>query len=160
MDPMRFHRSALAPLLAALTLLAGCGAPFEAATPPGFVDLSDRYEDDEYRATTADGLVLGARAFENDPVAELGFVVQATKNRMRELGGYALIGERDVKARNGLPGKQLEFGHDQDATPHLYVLTVFVDEDNVYVLEAGGTKEQVNAGRAQIDWSVANFLPG
>lgn len=142
-----------------LVAATGCGAPFEAATPPGFVDLSDRYEDDEYRATTADGLVLGTRAFENDPPAELSFAVQATKNRMRELGGYSLIGERDVKARNGLPGKQLEFGHDEESTPHLYLLTLFVTEDYLFVLEAGGTKAQVDAGRAQIDWSVQNFLP-
>jgi hypothetical protein len=153
-------RTSIALGLSGLFLWAGCGAPFEAATPPGFVDLSDRYDDDEYRATTADGLVIGARAFENDPPAELAFAVQATKNRMRELGGYALIGERDVKARNGLPGKQLDFGHDQESTPHLYVLTLFVDDDHIYILEAGGTKEQVLAARAQIDWAVQSFLPG
>lgn len=152
-------RTAIAFGFSSFIALTGCGAPFEAATPPGFVDLSDRYEDDEYRATTADGLVLGVRAYENDPPAELGFAVQATKNRMRELGGYALIGERDVKARNGLAGKQLDFGHDQQSTPHLYVLTLFVDDDYIYVLEAGGTKEQVLAARAQIDWSVQSFLP-
>lgn len=159
-------RSATRPLslVAVAALLAfaalGCGRPFTPATPPGFVDLGDdRYPDDEYRATTAEGLVLGIRAQENEPEGDLGFWAKVIENRMREAGGYALLEKRDVKCRSGLPGKQLRFGHDEGRTPHLYYLTVFVDEDHVYLLEAGGTKDQVVRHHEQIDWSVRNFLP-
>jgi hypothetical protein len=158
-------RSAMRPLLFALSAVLacaalGCGRPFTAATPPGFVDLGDdRYPDDEYRATTAEGVVLGVRAFENEPKGDIGFWSKVIENRMRENGGYALLEKRDVKSRNGLPGKQLRFGHDEGRTPHLYYLSVFVDDDHVYLLEAGGTKEQVERQKEQIDWSVRNFLP-
>lgn len=141
-------------------LAAGCGRPFAPATPPGFVDLGEeRYDEDEYRATTADGLVLGIRAFENDPEAELPFLVRALENRMRAGGGYALLEKKEVRGRTGLVGSQLTFGHDQNDQPHLYVVTLFVTPDYVFLLEAGGTKEQMEAAKEQVDWSIANFVP-
>lgn len=148
-------------LVSALALAAfssGC-RPFAPATPPGFVDLSDNYEDHEYRSTTADGMVLGVRAYENKPKGELPFWVRATENRVRDTSGYALLETRDVKARNGAAGKQLRFGHDESTVPHLYYVTLFVDDDHVFVLEAGGTKELVEKHEEQINWSISNFLP-
>ncbi|MCK6592939.1 MAG: serine/threonine protein kinase, partial [Polyangiaceae bacterium] len=58
-------------------LLAGCGRPFVPATPPGFVELEDLYEENEYRAATADGVVLGIRVLENEPKGETAFWVRA-----------------------------------------------------------------------------------
>jgi hypothetical protein len=146
-------------LAACAALALGCGRSFVAATPPGFVDLGDRYGADEYRATTAEGLVLGARAYENDPEGDLAFWAQVIENRMRESSGYALLGKEDVKARDALPGKVMRFGHDEGKTPHLYQLAVFVDDDHVFLLEAGGTKAEMERHKKMIDWSVRNFLP-
>ena len=81
-------------LALALLALAGCGRPFTPATPPGFVDLGDNYPDGEYRATTADGAVIGVRAYDNEPRGELAFWTRALENRMRESGGYALLEKR------------------------------------------------------------------
>ncbi|MGK4007093.1 serine/threonine protein kinase [Sorangium sp. So ce1036] len=149
-------------LLASLTgaaALLGCGRPFTPATPPGFVDLGDRYGENEYRATTAEGLVLAIRAFENDPEGDLAFWSRVVEKRLREGGGYALLGKSDVKSRNGLPGVQLRFGHDEGKEAHLYYLTVFVDDDHVFLHEAGGKKDLVERHQQQIDWSIRNFLP-
>jgi hypothetical protein len=155
------HTRVFAAFATLLILVAGlgCGRAFEPATPPGFVDLGDRYGDDEYRATTADGLVLGVRAFENDPPAERPFLVRAIENRMRESGGYALVDKAEVRARNGLEGTQLTFGHDEEERPHLYLVAVFVTEDEVFLVEAGGDKDQFERSRSQIDWAIRNFLP-
>lgn len=141
-----------------LSALAGC-RPFKAATPPGFVDLSDSYPANEYRATTADGMVLGVRAFENNPKGELAFWVRVIENRMRDTSGYALLDTREAKDRAGNTGKTLRFGHDESGVPHLYYLTVFVEEKRVFLLEAGGTKDLVEKHEEQIAWSIANFLP-
>ena len=64
-------------VLLSLLALAGCGRSFVPATPPGFVDLGESYPDGEYRATTADGAVIGIRAFDNDPKGELAFCTMA-----------------------------------------------------------------------------------
>lgn len=145
-------------LFCAALALAACGHPFEATTPPSFVELPDNeYDNYDYRATTADGLVLAVRAIEHDPKGDMAFWVKAIKNRMRDRGGYALIEEKDVKSADGMPGHQLRFGHDEAKHPHLYYLTVFVSEDWLYILETGGTKELVTAQAADIDAAVASF---
>jgi hypothetical protein len=137
---------------------AGCGRPFVPATPPGFVELENLYEDNEYRAATADGVVLGIRVIDNDPKGETAFWVRAIENRMREVGGYALLEKRPVKDRTGLDGTQLRFGLDLGKTPHLYWLSIFVTEDRIFLLEAGGTKDEMTRLSPQLEWSVRNFL--
>lgn len=161
---MRPRRARATGRWAAIALIligaAGCGGrSFVAATPPGFLDLEDRYGDDEYRATTADGVILGVRAFENKPKGELTFWARSIENRMRDVGGYALLDTREVQARDGLKGTQLRFGHDEAKSPHLYVVSIFANDERIFLLEAGGPKDQMQKLMPQIEWSVRNFLP-
>lgn len=144
-------------LAASLVAFASC-RPFVPATPPGFVELEDRYSWNEYRATTADGVVIGIRAFDNEPKGELAFWVRAIENRMRDAGGYALLEKKDVKNRGGLTGTELRFGHDEGDEPYLYRVSIFVDEKRVYLVEAGGSKAQMERQVEQIDWAIKNFL--
>lgn len=139
--------------------LAGACAPFTANTPAGFVELPDQAPQYDYRATTADGVVLAARAFDNDVHGDEKFWAQALENRLRAFGGYALLESRPVTARGGLSGRQLRFGHDQAQKPHLYTLTVFVTKDHVYVLEAGGPKALMDRDAAKVDAFAAGFQP-
>jgi len=146
----------LLPLCAAL---AGCGHPFVPATPAGFVDLGDRYPQGEYRATTADGVVIGVRAFDNDPKGELSFWSRALERRMREMGGYALLKTESVAALGGLKGVEMRLGHDEGRTPYLYIVALFVSDKKVYVVEAGGTKEEVTKQETQIKWAIEHLAP-
>jgi hypothetical protein len=148
-------------ILLALVLAAasGCGRSFVPATPQGFVDLGDAYPDGEYRATTADGAVIGIRAFDNDPKGELAFWARALENRMRETGGYALLEKRAVVSRGGLAGTELDFGHDEGRTPHLYRIALFVTDKKIFVIEAGGAKPEMERQAPQIDWAIKGFLP-
>ncbi len=152
----------LRPLLGILPLvaaLAGCGRPFIPATPPGFVDMGTRYGDSEYRAATADGVVIGVRAFDNDPKGELPFWARTLELRMHDAGGYALLDKRDVTARGGLLGVVMRFGHDEAKTPYLYTVALFVTDKKIYLVEAGGTKAEVTKQEAQIDWAIKNLAP-
>jgi hypothetical protein len=148
-------------LLAGLAGLAGsgCGRSFVPATPSGFVDMGDRYPEGEYRATTADGVVIGIRAWDNDPKGELSFWARVLERRMHETGGYALLDKRDVSARGGLTGVALRFGHDEGKTPYLYTLALFVTDKKIYVFEAGGTKAEMTRQDPQIEWALRNFAP-
>ena len=145
-------------LLAAIAAL-GCGRSFVPATPPGFVDLGENYPDGEYRATTADGAVIGIRVFDNDPKGELSFWSRALENRMRETGGYALLEKKAVTSRGGLAGTELNFGHDEGRTPHLYRIALFVTDKKIFVIEAGGEKPEMERQASQIDWAIKGFLP-
>jgi hypothetical protein len=144
-------------ILAALALLAGCGHPFAAATPKDFVDLGEKYRDGEYRATTADGVVIGVRAYDNDPKGELSFWSRALERRMRDTAGYAMLDKRDVKSRDGMTGVEMRFGHDEGKEPYLYDIVLYVTDKKIFVIEAGGTKVEMTRQEAQIEWAVRNF---
>ncbi len=141
--------------LAAALLSSACST-FQAATPPGFVELEESAPYD-YRATTADGVVLAVRSIEHEPKGELGFWVTAVERQVREQKGYALLETRDVKNAQGLAGKQLRFGHDEGKQPHLYYVTLFVTDARLYLLEAGGKKELMTRRTDQLDWAVQHF---
>jgi hypothetical protein len=142
--------------LIVLPLAAACGPSFKAATPPGFVELEDQHAYD-YRATTADGLVISVREIDHEPKGEMDFWRRAIENHMRQRGGYALLGSRDVKNADGLDGKQLRFGHDEQSAPHLYYVTIFVTDKKILLLEAGGTKALMEQHAEQLDWAIKNF---
>ncbi len=140
-----------------LSLLAfGCGNSFQAATPAGFVELEDQ-ELHDYRATNADGLVIAVREIEHEPEGSAEFWARAIENQLRDRGGYALISSSDVKTKTGHPGKRMRFGHDESGTPHIYVVTLFVTQSTLYIMEVGGTKELVERHKEQIDWASDNF---
>jgi hypothetical protein len=147
--------------LTALVALSACGRPYEVATPEGFVDLGDRYEhgDDEYRASTADGVVLGVRSWDNDPKVDLALASRALENRVRQGQGYALLEKKEVAARDGTKGSWMRFGHDESGAPHLYEVALFVTDDHVHVFEAGGKKDLMERAAASIAWAIAHFDP-
>lgn len=143
----------------------GCGRPYGALTPNGFVELTDggrTYDDDahEYRASSADGVVLGVRAWKNEPKVDLDLAVRALENRIRYGEGYALLAKNKVVAGDGkTAGMRLDFGHDESDNPHLYSVAVFVTNDYVYLVEAGGKKPLVEHAKASIEWFMKNFKP-
>ena len=150
---MKTHVAMLA-LLGAV----GCGPSFEAKTPAGFVELDDDASTYDYRSTSADGVVMAVRELDHDPKGEPEFWVKAIKNRMRERGGYALIDEKPVQSADGVKGTQLRFGHDEDSgKPHYYYVTLFVTDDALFLLEAGGTKDLMTANSKKIDQAVREF---
>jgi hypothetical protein len=148
-------------LLLALSLaaLAGCGRSFVPFTPPSFVDLGDHYPRGEYRAASADKVVLGVRAFDNDPKGNLTFWSRALERRLREMGGYALIDKRDVSAQGGLTGIVMRFGHDEGKTPFLYTVALFVSATKIYVVEAGGEKDEYVKVEPQILEAITRLAP-
>jgi len=147
-------------LLAALALASlattGCGRPFKVETAPGFVELENQSDssDYRYRATTPEGVTFGVRVIEDEERGDLKFWQQALTLQLRDVTGYALIDVSDVKALDGTPGKLLRFGHDEDAKPYLYQVAFYQAQNRLFLVEAGGTKEQVDRQRSQIDWML------
>lgn len=144
-------------VLVALSTSA-CGLGFKATAPAGFVKLDSEYTDYDFRATNADGLVMGVRELEHDPKGEAAFWLKAIKNKMRTQAGYALLGEEAVTTSSGLKGTQLRFGHDQDGNnPHLYFITLIVTPKKLFLLEAGGTKKLMTENKAKVNAAIQAF---
>ena len=141
----------------ALALLAsGCGHAFTMDRPDNFVVID---EDTAYaeRMTNANRVVIGIQEIDNDEEGSLSFWTDAIRNKVRVLQGYALVSETEVRARSGQRGKQLRFGRDEGSIPHLYWVTIFVTEDHIFVIEAGGRREHFERVQAQVERAIQRF---
>jgi hypothetical protein len=141
----------------ALTAAFELGAcqPFAIKTPPAMIELEQK-GDYAYRAMTPDGVVLGVRVVDNGK-ADAAFWTQAVVLHMKELSAYALLTTADVTSADGSPGKELRFGHDESGKPYAYVVRIFVKGRWLFVVEAGGTKEEMERGRATLDWAMSSL---
>jgi len=137
----------------------GCGKPFQVYTPPGFIELENQAPTYEYRATTPEGVVVGIQVvdLEGDNSGNLDFWTRALTLQMRDVSGYALLETVDVKSRDGTPGKQLRFGHDEDSKPFVYRLTVYVKDKRLFLFESGGTKGNFERYEKSVDWIGQNL---
>lgn len=150
-------RPAVLVLAGALALgAAACGRSYSVAAAPGFVKLDKEQGPYDWRAVAPDGVAVAMRVVPLDDRADLAFWVHAVTLRMRETEGYALVAEHDVTSRDGTAGKELVFGHDESGKPFLYRVRVFLGKKDLYVVEAGGTKEQMDRYGASVDWMLAS----
>ena len=139
---------------------SGCGAGFHVEAPRDFVSLDDASTHARgyaMRATSADGVVMGVRALDNDRHGSTEFWVEAIRNQVRRDQGYALTSEADVTAATGEAGHQMRFGHDDGGHPYVYWVTVYVTTDRIFVVEAGGRRDRFEAATAQLESALTTF---
>jgi hypothetical protein len=127
-------------------------------TPNGFVELErqDSHHYD-YRAVHPDGIVSSVRVIRNRPKGDLAFWTRAVENQLREVKGYRLIEQTTVKNRENLTGNLLKFGHDEGKQPHLYRVALFLHDDDLFILEQGGTKELIAAHEGELSQILQGF---
>jgi hypothetical protein len=148
-----------AALLVAATLAIGaaaCGRTYDVATAPGFVKIDQASAPYDWRAVAPDGVAVALRVLPAEDGADLAFWTHAVSLRMREADGYALVGTQAVRSRDGKEGKELVFGHDEAGKPFVYRVRLFLSGKRLFVVEAGGTKEQMDRYAASIDWMMAS----
>lgn len=150
---MRRAAIALAALLAVAA--TACGPSYDLRAAPGFVKIEGAQPPYDWRAVAPDGVAVAVRVVPLEDRADLDFWTHAVTLRMRETAGYALVEQRDVTSRDGTAGKELVFGHDESGKPFVYRVRVFLAKKRLYVVEAGGTKEQMDRYEASVDWMLA-----
>jgi hypothetical protein len=147
-------------LVLASLAFVGCGNHFAITAHPNFATLQEVDRNGfQMRATTADGVVIGVREIENETHANQAFWVRAIRNRVERTNGYALVSESEVRTTHGEAGLQLRFGRDYNNTTYDYWLTLFVTNDRIFIIEAGGVRTRFEAERANVEASIASFHP-
>jgi hypothetical protein len=150
-------RLLLAAALAFLAAGAGC-KPVIARPAAGFVEIADDANYD-FRAVAPEGVAVAARAVklgDRDPM-DVAFWERSVGLRMRELDGYALLGAKDVAGADGVHGREMTFGHDEDNKPYVYRVRVFVVGKKLLVVEAGGSREQMDRMAGAVDQMLAQI---
>ena len=143
-----------------LAAIAGCGAGFSMTVPDTFVELEPELQEvDGYvlRATTTDGAVIGVTALEHKVQGNLGFWSDAISRQLTEGGGYELLDTSDVTAATNQPGRRMDFGRDAGRQTYHFVVVVYVTDDHIWLVEAGGDESTYAAREPQIAEAIASF---
>jgi hypothetical protein len=145
-------------VFAAVAALAStaCGRPFDVKTAPGFVELENQEPQYDYRSVSPEGVVMGVRVVPLKDRGDLSFWERAVVLRMRQLNGYALLNATDATSKDGTKGRELTFGHDEDGKPHLYRVRLFLAQGRLFVVETGGSKDQMERYKPSVDWMLAS----
>lgn len=157
----RFDSCRLAVLLAAVTLVLGsvsCTRGFTINTPGGFAELEDQ-DDFAYRATSAEGVVIAVRREDNRPYGDLGFWSGAVDSHLRRQG-YVARHVADVKSADGVAGRQVRYGRSQGGRDHAFWATVFVTDDLVIIVEAGGDQSYFEQREQELGAAIASLRIG
>jgi hypothetical protein len=121
------------------------------------VELEDQSPPYEYRAIAPEGVVFAIRVVDTHDRGDLDFWTRATLLRMRQLNGYALLGTGDVKSHDGMPGRELRFGHDENGKPYLYSVRLYVAHGRLFIVETGGHRPVVERYQSSLDWMQASL---
>lgn len=157
MTARSLRRLALAPL--AMLALGGSGCQPLIQTPPQFLELEQTDREYDYRATSADGVVLAVRVleFEEKRGGGLDFWVDAVKLQLARTGEYASLGERKVQTQDGVAGIQLRFGRDEHKRPYQYWITLLIAADELVVIEAGGPEAKLTKYEPRIAAAIESL---
>jgi hypothetical protein len=131
-------------LVLSLTGLTGCAPSYTFPLPERFVVLEDDGSTTTgyvQRATTPDGVVVGLRALEHRVEGTLAFWSEAVVRQLRDHRGYAVLGEEEIQAATGQPGRLVRLGRDLDGHAYRYTIAVFVTDDHIWIADAGGREE-------------------
>ena len=137
--------------LAVLLSVTGCTSWLD--TPSGFAELDGASYD--YRAANADGVVLAVREIDNDPEADLEFWAGAIDAKLRQQ--YTAESVEPVRTRAGMEGLQVRYVTTRNGRTHRYWTTLFVTEDDVYLIEAAGDAELFDAHADEVERAIASF---
>jgi hypothetical protein len=132
--------------------VAACHPSAGLAAPDGFAELGGEKSYD-WRAASAQGVVLAVRTEKNEPRANVDFWTDAIDVRLRR-AGYDATARKDVTSAAGLAGKQLRYSRVEDRRTYRYWLTLFVAGDRVYLVEAGGDKDSFDPAEKTVERAV------
>jgi hypothetical protein len=152
----RFFPSLACALL--LPVMAACRKTPDIAAAPGFVTVARGPHDPyDWRAIAPDGVAVALRVVPLGQAGDLAVWAHMVTLRLREIDGYALLATKDVRLFDGSPGTELVFGHDESGKTFVYRVRLVLAGGQLYLLEAGGAKEQMDRYTASVDWMLRSL---
>lgn len=143
-------------LLSTLLLLGALTSCRVMDTPTGYVSI-DAMDPDVFHAVSPSGNTLRVRVHENPEEGTLQFWQEAIQRTLTEERGYTVIASVPVSTAAGLGGIETTYAPNAEKPEYLYVIDLFIDDDRVIVVEAGGEFETFSAELDAIRASVRSL---
>ena len=141
-------------LLSPVTVAEG-GMPFDAVLPPGFVQAGFG------RAVSAENCVLQFRQVPNavtrrhwygNEYAPIDFYLPMIRQALTALGNDKITEQKRVF--DGIEGRQFTVELTLGGVPYIYTVMIFVDDDDVNLIEGWGRKEQFHQILPETAWET------
>jgi hypothetical protein len=132
---------------------AACSRPYAMDRPHAFREYTESHD---LRLITADGIMLKVRKTDNYPKATLGFWADAMNTHLQEQG-YAAKSKQCFKTASGLDGCTLDFLVPHGAQDWVLSETLFVVDDDIYLVEVAGPYDRYAKIERQLAQSYKTF---
>jgi hypothetical protein len=113
-------------------------------------------ESHDLKLITPDGVMLKVRTTDNYPKAALAFWVDAMSAHLQEQG-YAAKSKTCFKTDSGLDGCTLDFLVPHGVEDWVLSETVFVDDDDIYLVEVAGPFDRYAKVERELSQSYRTF---
>jgi hypothetical protein len=120
-----------------LLALAACSRPYQIEAPRDFVVL-DRADD--FKAISADGVRLLARAIPNNPRGDLNLWSKTILLQL-ENQGYTVDKQEHIRAASGQPGQLIASHYLIRNVKYAYWTAVFVRDEKILLIESAAPAE-------------------
>lgn len=143
-------------ILLSLILMA-CGK-VELNTPSGFAHYSD--ESDYFKVISPDGITIKAYEAESDAgdAKNVDLALWTKESQLTlQSKGYQKISSENILSQKGLKGIYTEYKTFYNGENYSYGLTLFIDGDDLYVVESGGKKTDYEKRKGQIMTCIKSF---
>ena len=143
------------PPACALFVLAVCGPTGQLKGPDAFA----RYEDAKphFKAISADGIRMQTRRVDNRPSGNVELWLDSVRVHLKH-EGYRIVEEGEVAVRDGgRSGRRLTALYRFAEQDYVYMVTLFVRGDYVFLVEAAGPYALFTARKQDIEASLSTF---
>ena len=153
---MLFHGKYIITIILSFLIILGCetGKNYRVKSPDDFAEFTK--EKSHFKAISADGVRLRVYSIDNDPYGDMKMWKGAISNYLKGTG-YQINSQKEVVASNNLKGDYTEYLYRYNGENYIYSVTLFVDRDNIYIIEAGGIESYYKKRRNSIKKLISEF---
>jgi hypothetical protein len=143
-------------ILLSLIVVSGCetGRNYKTKVPVGFAEYTK--EKSSFKVISSEGVRVRIYSIDNRPYGDMNMWKGAVSHYLKGRG-YRVGSQREIVALNNLRGHYTEYLYRYNGEDYIYALTLFVDRDTIYVIEAGGIDSYYKKRRNAIEKIISDF---
>jgi hypothetical protein len=131
-------------LTALLTI--GCST-FKAQKPSGFAEY--QMKGDTYKAISSKGVLFKIKSIKNEPYGSKEMWQESVSHYFKTYG-YQKKNSKNITTDKNIKGLYTEYLYRYNGENYIYSITIFVNKDNIFIIETSGIDNFYNNKRKDI----------
>lgn len=132
-------------------------AQYSLSTPDGFAKFHK--EEQIMKFVSSDGVRIKAHSIRNEPYGDIAMWSDTVRQHLKS-NGYHEVLVKQLATPDNVQGKYTEYGIRYNAEDYIYAVALYVDKENIYIVEAGGEKKYYDRKRDSVLDAMRSFRTG